>query len=141
MNHIWVIAAFAQDDEAGTELTSDQSQSTTDETVVIESTTDDGSKTPPPPAPNLWKQLPFFALIFIVMYMLLFRGPKKKQQEHKKMVASIQKNARVRTIGGILGTVINVKEDEITVKIDESNNTKITIIPGAIAAVLSDEIK
>jgi preprotein translocase subunit YajC len=136
------MAAFAQDDEAGTELTSDQSQSTTDEAVVIESTTDDGSKNDGTrDAPNLWKQLPFFALIFIVMYMLLFRGPKKKQKEHKKMVASIQKNARVRTIGGILGTVINVKEDEITVKIDESNNTKITIIPGAIAAVLSDEIK
>ncbi len=134
------MAAFAQENKEGTELTSDQSQSTTEETVVIESTTDDGSKTPPP-GPNLWKQLPFFALIFIVMYMLLFRGPKKKQQEHKKMVASIQKNARVRTIGGILGTVIDVKEEEITIKIDESNNTKIKLIPGAVAAVLSDEIK
>lgn len=135
------MAAFAQDNTEGTELTSEQGQSTAEETVVIESTTDDGSKTPSAPPPNLWKQLPFFALIFIVMYMLLFRGPKKKQQEHKKMVASIQKNARIRTIGGILGTVIDVKEDEITIKVDESNNTKMRIIPGAIAAVLSDEIK
>ena len=136
------MAAFAQDDSEGaegTELTSEQSQGTTEETVVVDSTKDDGTKEPPP-ASNLWKQMPFFALIFIVMYMLLFRGPKKKQQEHKKMVASIQKNARVRTIGGILGTVINVKDDEITIKIDESNNTKMTIIPGAIAAVLSDEV-
>ena len=75
------------------------------------------------------------------MYMLLFRGPKKKQQKHKQMVQELKKNDRIRTIGGILGTVIDVKDDEITIKIDEANNTKIKIIPGAIGTVLSDEVK
>lgn len=135
------MAAFAQENKEGTELTSDQGQVAAEETTGAPGgQTDDGTKDSLL-GPNLWKQLPFFALIFIVMYMLLFRGPKKKKQEHQKMVASIQKNARVRTIGGILGTVIDVKEEEITIKIDESNNTKIKIIPSAVAAVLSDEIK
>ena len=88
------------------------------------------------------QQSPFASLVwmiplFIVMYLLMFRGPKKKQQQHQKMVQALQKNDKVRTIGGILGTVLDTKDDEITLKIDESNNTKIRITPGAISKVIS----
>jgi preprotein translocase subunit YajC len=80
-------------------------------------------------------------LIFVMMYFMLFRAPKKKQQEHKKMVESLKKNDRVRTIGGILGVVLDVRDDEIVLKVDESNNTKLRVIPSAIATVLSEEKK
>ncbi|MHC4618754.1 MAG: preprotein translocase subunit YajC [Planctomycetota bacterium] len=83
----------------------------------------------------------FFILMFMVLYFFLFRGPRKKQQEHKQMVQSLQKNDRVRTIGGIIGTVVDVKGEEITLKIDESNNTKIKIISSAIGKNLSQEGK
>lgn len=78
-------------------------------------------------------------LIFAVMYLFMFRGPKKKQQEHQKMVQSLSKNDRVRTIGGIYGTVLDVRDDEIVLKIDESTNTKMRINPQAIAAVLTEK--
>ena len=67
--------------------------------------------------------------------------PLPGSQDHKKMVEALKKNDRVRTIGGIYGTVIDVKEDEVTLKIDESSNTKIRVTPGAIGSVLSDEVK
>jgi len=84
-------------------------------------------------------QLIFFALIFVMMYLILFRGPRKKQQQHKQMVQTLQKNDRVRTIGGIMGTVVDVKGDEITLKVDESNNTKIKVAPSAIGRNLSQD--
>ncbi|MHC4290407.1 MAG: preprotein translocase subunit YajC, partial [Planctomycetota bacterium] len=77
--------------------------------------------------------------LLLVYMFFMFRGPKKKQQEHQKMVSSLQKNARVRTIGGIFGTVLDVRDDEIVLKIDESNNTKIRVSPQAIATVLTDK--
>ncbi len=77
------------------------------------------------------------AIMAVAMYFLLFRGPRKKQQQHKQMVQKLQKNDRIRTIGGIIGTVIDVKDDEITLKVDESNNTKIKIVPSAIGTNLS----
>lgn len=76
-------------------------------------------------------------LIFVVMYLIMMRGPRKQQQKHKQMVLSLQKNDRVRTIGGILGTVVDIKEDEVTLKIDESNNTKIKISTSAIGKNLT----
>ena len=55
------------------------------------------------------------------------------------MVQSLQKNDRIRTIGGIIGTVVDIKDDEITLKVDESTNTKIKIASSAIGKNLSQE--
>jgi preprotein translocase subunit YajC len=71
--------------------------------------------------------------------MILFRGPRKKQQQHKQMIQSLSKNDRIQTIGGIIGTVVDVRDDEITLKIDESNNTKIKIIRSAIGRNMSKD--
>jgi len=95
---------------------------------------DTGTK-PPPSNMLLYVMLP----LLLVYMFFMFRGPKKKQQEHKKMVSSMSKNDRVRTIGGIYGTVLDVRDDEIVLKIDESTNTKIKVSPQAIAAVLTDK--
>ena len=95
----------------------------------------------PPARPQkspLMQFLPFI-LIFVVMYFLLFRGPRKKQQQHKQMVQTLQKNDRIRTIGGIIGTVVEIKDDEITLKVDESNNTKVKIASSAIGKNLSKD--
>ena len=75
----------------------------------------------------------FLGFMFVMMYFLLFRGPRKKQQKHKQMVQSLAKNDKVRTIGGIIGTIVDIKDDEITLKVDESNNTKIKVLPSAIS--------
>ena len=88
---------------------------------------------------SLFSSMIWMIPLFVVMYLLMFRGPKKKQQQHQKMVQALQKNDKVRTIGGILGTVIDVKDDEIILKIDESNNTKIRITPGAVSKVIANE--
>ena len=81
----------------------------------------------------------FLGLMFVLMYIILFRGPRKKQQEHKKMVQALSKNDKVRTIGGIIGTVVDIKDDEITLKVDESNNTKIKVLPSAIGRNVTKE--
>jgi preprotein translocase subunit YajC len=81
----------------------------------------------------------FIILIFVVMYFLLFRGPRKRQQQQRQMVQSLRKNDRVRTIGGIMGTIVDIKGDEITLKIDESTNTKIKVISSAIGKNLSQD--
>ena len=88
-------------------------------------------------------QSPFLLimLMLVVFYFLLFRGPRKRQQQQRQMVQSLKKNDRVRTVGGIMGTVVDVKDDEVTLKIDESNNTKIKVLLSAISKNLSQQEK
>lgn len=141
MSNIWVLAALAQEDtegRGGTELTSGQGEGRPEAVIGVDGSADNKDEGTGPPSRNPYMQMLPFILIFVVMYLFLFRGPRKKQAEHKKMLSSLQKNDRVRTIGGILGTVIDIKDDEITLKVDESNNTKIKVTAGSITAVLSD---
>jgi len=108
-------------------------------------TTQDGSTNTTPTEPK--KQpggldpvtIMMMVLMFLVVYFIMFRGPKKKQQQHKDMLSNMKKGDRVRTIGGIVGNVVDVRDDEVVVKIDEANNTKMRFVRNAIASVIVDE--
>lgn len=132
MDNIWVLA---QADSNG--ITSERID-TEGETGSVQDSKAPQQQTPPPPRNPLIQFLPFI-LLFVVMYMILFRGPRKKQQQHKQMMQALAKSDRVQTIGGIIGTVVDIKDDEITLKIDESNNTKMKILRSAISRNLSKD--
>ena len=69
--------------------------------------------------------------IFIIFYFLLIRPQKKAQNELKKMISALKKNDDVITTGGIHGTVVNVKDTAVTLKIDD--NVKIDVEKSCIA--------
>lgn len=65
------------------------------------------------------------ALIFIIFYFLLIRPQKKTQKEHEKMLGELKRNDEVITSGGIHGTIVNIQEDVITLRIDDNTRIKI----------------
>jgi preprotein translocase subunit YajC len=85
-----------------------------------------------PAASPLFNMLPIL-LIFVVFYFLLIRPQKKTQEEHKKMITSLKKNDEVITSGGIHGTIANVKEHTVTLKVDD--NVKIEVQKGSISTL------
>ena len=72
-------------------------------------------------------------LIFIVFYFLLIRPQKKTQDEHKKMVAGLKKNDEVITAGGIHGTIMNVKDSTVTLKVDD--NVKVEVQKSSVMSM------
>jgi len=78
-------------------------------------------------------QLLPLALIFVIFYFLLIRPQKQKEKEHQKMLEGINKNDEVVTSGGIHGTVVNVKEKTLTLRIDE--NVKMEIEKNSVAYI------
>ena len=71
--------------------------------------------------------------IFVIFYFLLIRPQRKKEKEHQKMLANLNKNDEIVTSGGIHGTVVNVKDKTAVVRIDE--NVKIEVEKNCIAYV------
>jgi len=138
MNNVWILAQ-TDGTEAPSTITGEPvtAEETTTTKTVAPDPKSPAQETPPPRSP-LMQFLPFI-LIFVVMYLILFRGPRKKQQQHKQMVQNLSKNDKVRTIGGIIGTVVDIKGDEVTLKVDESNNTKIKVIASAIGKNVSKD--
>ncbi len=138
MNNVWILAQ-TDGTEAPSTIPAERvtTEGTTTTTTVASDPKSPAEQTLPPRSP-LMQYLPFI-LIFVVGYMLIFRGPRKKQQQHKQMVQTLSRNDKVRTIGGIIGTVVDIKGDEVTLKVDESNNTKIKILRSAIGKNMSKD--
>ena len=135
MENIWVLAQADSNNIVSAETYDQNQQSTTMQSSDPNAAGVTGKK----PVQGQWTQLIFIGLIFVVLYFVMFKGPKKKQQQQDQMVKSLKKNDRVQTIGGILGTVLEVTDSEITLKVDESNNTKIKVLPSAISRVIEQK--
>ncbi len=73
-------------------------------------------------------------IIFFVMYFLLIRPQMKQQKEVARMQTELKKNDSVVTIGGLHGTVVNLKEDAVTLRVDE--NVRVDVDKTAIARVI-----
>ena len=78
---------------------------------------------------------------FALYYFMILRPERRKVSGHRAQIEALKKNDRVVTIGGIYGVVMNVQPDadEVILKIDETNNTKIRVTFSAIGRVLGDE--
>jgi len=81
--------------------------------------------------PNAIASLMPIIFIFGIFYFLLIRPQQKKQKEHAKMTSELKKNDEVVTNGGIHGTVVNVKDTTLILKIDD--NVKIEINKSTVA--------
>ena len=95
-------------------------------------------ETTKPPAGGPFGSMGFLFIIggvFIVMMILSSRGRKKTETKRREMLSSLQKGDKVTSIGGICGTVIETKEDEVVVKVDETNNIRMRFAVWAIRGV------
>ena len=63
--------------------------------------------------------LPMVA-IFVVFYFLLIRPQQKKQKESRAMLESLEKGNEVVTAGGVLGRIIKIDEQYVTVEVAPS---------------------
>lgn len=92
---------------------------------------------PGPQAPSLWPLLVPFALIFLMYHFMIARPQRRQQAQRDEMLKQLKKNDPVVTIGGILGTVVNLSEDgsEVTVKVDD--NTRLRVRRDAIREVVT----
>ncbi|MBP1930437.1 preprotein translocase subunit YajC [Ammoniphilus resinae] len=76
-------------------------------------------------------------LMFAIFYFLLIRPQQKKAKQRNAMLAAVKKGDKVVTIGGIHGTVQELREDTVVLKISEA--TKVTLERGAISAVSNSD--
>ncbi len=76
-----------------------------------------------------------FAFLGLMIVTQIFAGRKQKKQR-EQMLNSVQRHDRVQTVGGIIGSVAEVRDDEIVLKVDETTNTKIRVARSAISAVI-----
>jgi preprotein translocase subunit YajC len=81
------------------------------------------------------------AIMFLYMFIVQRPAMKKEQVTRENMLKNLKKNDRILTSGGIYGVVTNVQldADEITIRVDETTNTKLKITRSAVQRVLNGD--
>ena len=60
-------------------------------------------------------------LIFVVMYFIMIRPERKRRKKEQEMLAALKRGDRVCTIGGIYGTIMDIKDDTLTLSVGRDN--------------------
>lgn len=72
--------------------------------------------TTPDASASMWSTLVMLAVMFGILYFLMIRPESKRKKEAEQMRNSIKTHDKVTTIGGIIGTVVDVKEDRVVIE-------------------------
>jgi preprotein translocase subunit YajC len=114
--------------------------------IVAQTTMPAGTPAAPAPATRGTQDAPFWTspmmpifLLIILLYVFMFRTKKGEQNKRKQMIEMMKKGDEVQTIGGEFGRVMEIRDDRILVKVDESSNTKIWYARSAIHRVVGEE--
>lgn len=87
-----------------------------------------------PPTTGNPMSLIVIVLFFVVFYFFVMRPQKKQEKETAKMRDNLQIGDEISTNGGILGRVVKIKDDIITIETGSDKN-KLKIFKWAVRAV------
>ena len=76
------------------------------------------------------------AAIIAIFYFLIVRPRSKQEKRHRERLTQVKRGDKIVTVGGVIGTIVHVKDDELTIKSAES---RLIIQRERVAAILGDE--
>jgi preprotein translocase subunit YajC len=98
--------------------------------------------TGPKAAPGIFEFLMSFGpIIFILLlfWFLIVSTKRKEEAKRKALMEGLKKGDRVLTLSGMYGAIVEVRDDRVQVKIDESANVKVWFSRNAISGVVNEE--
>ena len=110
----------------------------TEKTGADGSANGEGGETPPTGGFNPMTMILIFGAVILFM-MMLGGGSRKQRKKQQEMLSAMSKGDKVVSIGGIKGSIVEVRDDEVVVKVDENNNTRMKFSKEAIREVLLDK--
>ncbi|MDR2644362.1 MAG: preprotein translocase subunit YajC [Planctomycetaceae bacterium] len=79
----------------------------------------------------------------VMLWFFMIRPQQRQEEAAKKLIDSLKQNDKVYTVGGIVGIIYSVDKDknEVVLKVDESNGTKIKFVLQAIQGKIEKDQK
>ncbi|NLO20841.1 MAG: preprotein translocase subunit YajC [Syntrophomonadaceae bacterium] len=89
---------------------------------------------------NEWLSLiAYFAVFIGIFYFLIIMPRKKQEKQHNSLLEALQRGDKVITIGGIKGEITRIKDDAVSLKVNET--VQIEVLKKAIAYKEGEEPK
>lgn len=102
-----------------------------------------GQQGAPPPGPGTGGTQGFFNPVFLMLLLLLVfmilstvMSSRREKRRVAEMLGGLKRGDRVQTLAGMIGTVHEVKEDAVVLRVDEATGTKIQFAKTAVQHVI-----
>ncbi len=83
-------------------------------------------------APPAWTSIAPLVLLVVVFYFALIRPQQKRQKQHTELLKGIRPGDKILTSGGVVATVVTVKEKTVTIR---SADSKFEITKASVAEI------
>jgi preprotein translocase subunit YajC len=91
------------------------------------------------PGPGALFQFAPLILLMVAFFWFMSRSQKKRERQRQEMLDAIKPKDDVMTVGGIHGRVLQIREDEVVLRVDPDKDVRITIAKTGISRKLGDE--
>ena len=78
--------------------------------------------------PGIMPMIPMLVMFGLLFYFIMLRPQQREQKERQKKLDALKKNDKVLTIGGIIGSIVDLSSDgkRVTLKVDDGTRIKFT---------------
>lgn len=70
------------------------------------------------------------------MLLIIMMSGRKDKKKRKEMLSTLGKKDKIRSAGGIIGTIVEMKDDEVLIETDRASHTRLWLAKGSIASVM-----
>jgi preprotein translocase subunit YajC len=81
----------------------------------------------------------YIVVMFALLYFVLIRPQNKQRKAQAQLLSSLKKGDKVVTIGGLHGSIVELNESRVTLKV--SDTTRVVFERGAIKSKLTDDVE
>jgi preprotein translocase subunit YajC len=100
----------------------------------------DAAKQQPQEAPPVWTSfMPLILIMVAFVFLIILPARRRERQQRETLYNALKKNDEVLTSSGIIGIVANIKDNEVTLKVDESSNVRLRVLRSSIVQILPKE--
>jgi preprotein translocase subunit YajC len=107
--------------------------------IVAQAGTTVPAATKPTQEPPGYLQIVPFIALAVIFYVFMLRPQKGKDKKRTDMLSTMKKGDEIQTIGGEFGRVVEIKDDRVLIKVDETSNAKIWFGKSAIHRIVTEE--
>ena len=93
---------------------------------------------PPDGARSMLPTLLMFGSIALIFYFLILRPQQKQEKARRAMLDSLKKKDRVLTTGGLFGTVQDLRDDEVTLRVSENPDVRVRVRRSSVVEILKE---
>jgi preprotein translocase subunit YajC len=83
---------------------------------------------------TLYQTFLLYGLIFAIFYFVLLRPQQQQRKKHEEEIKNVKKGDKIVTAGGIIGEIVYIKDNEVTIRSGES---KLVIDRDRIARIVT----